>query len=475
MKKCQSLRCFGCLQMLLACLVLQVIFFSVFAQAKSWEETDALAKENIESFQDLKFGLFVHWGIYSQWGCVESWPIVESKKQFRPDNLQAWVERDKDFNRFCRDYANLNTTFNPKHFNPQSWVDMANAAGMKYFVFTTKHHDGFCMFDTKQTDYRSTHSSCPFHTNPRANITKVLFDAFRENGFVIGAYFSKPDWHNPDYWIPGQLHKLPRVNYDTTKQPRRWGRFVDFLHAQVEELVTGYGPIDILWLDGSMVRLKLNMDVDREKLLQTARKHQPGIIFVDRTSYDRYENYLTPEQCVPKEPLDSVWETCMTMGEQWSYRPDDNYKSTRQLIHLLVDVVAKGGNLLLNVGPDANGVFNERAIDRLKNIGDWLKNNGEAIYGTRPIVPYKQNRVCMTQKEDYIYLIYLAEWWQTIPPKKVVVSDITLHENSKINMLGVDTPLEWSIKDGVVVIEVPEWLRTNPPCNHAWAFKIQRQ
>ena len=289
---------------------------------------------------------------------------------------------------------------------------------MKYVVFTTKHHDGFCMFDTKQTDYRTTHASCPFHANPRADVVKAVFDAFRKEGFGIGAYYSKSDWHHPGYWAPDWPHPNRNVNYDIRKYPEKWQTFVDFTHAIVEELMTGYGPIDILWLDGGQVRPP-EQDIDMPRLAAMARRHQPGLIVVDRTVGGRYENYRTPEQEVPERPLPYVWESCLTMGDQWSYKPGDKYKSTRTLIHLLVDIVSKGGNFLLNVGPDADGQFPPTAQQRLREIGRWMRVNSAAIYGTRSIAPYKEGRVCWTRKDHTIYLIVLAEKNETAPPARV--------------------------------------------------------
>ena len=147
------------------------------------QETDPLVLDKLDRFQDWKFGFMMHWGIYSQWGCIESWPLVEADKWARPDDLKAWTERDKDFKWFFRDYVALNTTFNPQRFDPGKWVTAAKEAGMKYVVFTTKHHDGFCMFDTKQTDYRTTDPSCPFHTNPKADVVKAVFDTFARKGW----------------------------------------------------------------------------------------------------------------------------------------------------------------------------------------------------------------------------------------------------------------------------------------------------
>ena len=196
-------------------------------------ETDPLVLEKLERFQDWKFGFMMHWGIYSQWGCIESWPLVEADKWARPDDLEAWTMRDKDFDRFFRDYVALNKTFDPRHFDPARWLDAAEDAGMQYLVFTTKHHDGFCLFDTEHTDYRTTHPSCPFHTDPNADVIEAVFDTFRKAGFAIGAYYSKSDWHHPGYWAPEWPHKDRNVNYDITEHPEKWAAFVDFTHNLV--------------------------------------------------------------------------------------------------------------------------------------------------------------------------------------------------------------------------------------------------
>jgi alpha-L-fucosidase len=433
-------------------------------------ETDPLVLKKLETFQDWKFGLFMHWGIYSQWGCIESWPLIEEDKWARPDDLPAWTERGKDMKRFSADYRKLNQTFNPRHFDPQSWVDAARQAGMKYVMFTTKHHDGFCMFDTQQTDFRTTAPACPFHANPRADVVKSVFDAFRKAGFGIGAYYSKSDWHQPGYWDPARPHPTRNPNYDTAKEPDRWATFVKFSYKVIEELVSHYGPFDILWLDGGQVRPP-QQDINMPAIAAMARKHQPGLIIVDRTVGGRYENYRTPEQEVPPKALPFVWETCMTMGDQWSYKPHDNYKSPRQLIHLLVDIVAKGGNFLLNIGPDPDGQLPGPAVERLAAMGQWIKVNGEAIYGTRAVAPYKVGRTCLTKKGSTIYLIYLADKDESAPPAKLSLPAIT--DGQTVRMLGTDTPVKASFdKAHGLTIEVPDSVRQNPPCQHAWTFAV---
>jgi len=440
------------------------------AAEPSDQETDPLVLKKLETFQDWKFGLFMHWGIYSQWGCIESWPLVEEDKWARPDDLPSWIERGKDMKRFAADYVKLNETFRPRHFDPQKTVEAAKQAGMKYMVFTTKHHDGFCMFDTKQTDYRTTAAACPFHVDPQADAVKALFDAFRKAGFGIGAYYSKSDWHHPGYWDPARPHPTRNPNYDTAKEPDRWSTFVKFSYNIIEELMSGYGPLDILWLDGGQVRPP-QQNINMPAIAAMARQHQPGIIIVDRTVGGRYENYRTPEQEVPEKALPFVWETCMTMGDQWSYKPNDNYKSPRHLIHLLVDIVAKGGNFLLNIGPDPDGQLPAPAVKRLQEIGRWMQVNGEGIYGSRAVAPYKVGRVCMTKKGSTIYLIYLADKDENAPPAVLSIPALTGGKN--VQMLGVKTPVSFSFDAGKgLTIRIPEDVRKNPPCDHAWTFAV---
>jgi len=428
-------------------------------------------RERLEWFQDMKFGLFVHFGIYSQWGCIESWPLVEVDKWARPEDLKAWTERGKDIELFKADYRKLNKTFKPVNFNPREWARDAADAGMKYFVFTTKHHDGFAMFDTRQGDYRVTHPNCPFSSDPRANIAAEAFKAFRESGFAIGAYFSKSDWYSPYYWSPDRPAPTRNPNYDTLAEPDKWMKFVDFVHGQVEELMTGYGPIDILWLDGGQVRPP-KQDIQMDRLAEMARRHQPRVIIVDRTVGGKHENYRTPEQKIPPEPPDFVWETCMTMGDQWSYKPSDNYKSTRQLVHLLINIVAKGGNFLLNVGPQPDGRFPEEARARLKEIGEWMKVNSEAIYKTRAVRPYFQDKFAFTRKGSEVFVFYLMDEREDRLPSRLNIPSFQPKSGSNVSLLGAPQPLSWEREGSGFSVKLPDRVAQNPPSRHAVVLKI---
>lgn len=443
--------------------------------------TDPLVRQKLDWWQDQKFGLLMHWGAYSQWGVVESWSIC-------PED-EGWTQRhghgSENYFTYLTNYENLLKTFNPVEFDPAKWARAARDAGMRYVIFTTKHHDGFCMFDTHQTDYKITSPECPFHTSPKANVTKEIFNAFRRDSFGIGAYFSKPDWHSPDYWWPyfPPLDRYP--NYDEAKYPQRWQRFKDYTYNQIKELLGGeYGKVDILWLDGGWVRPhtaaeikqnpRMNDDVDMPRIAAMARELQPGILIVDRSVGGPYENYRTPEQQVPDQELPYPWETCMTMGNSWSYVPHDTYKPAGQLVSLLVKIVAYGGNFLLNIGPDGKGDWDPVAYQRLAEIGKWMKVNGEGIYATRPEVPYHQGNLYFTRKKDgsAVYAFYVPSGGEQTLPAEISFTTLHARPRSDIYLLGWPHPLKWKLNGDGMTVYIPTPLRRKPPCKYVWTLKF---
>lgn len=444
---------------------------------------DEQVVKNIEEWQDMKFGIFMHWGTYSQWGVVESWSIC-------PED-EGWTQRSgkysADYFTYKKAYEDLQKTFNPVNFNPDKWATAAKDAGFKYMILTFKHHDGFCMFDSKYTDYKITSVNTPFHTNPKANIGKETTDAFRKQGFEIGTYFSKPDWHCESYWWPYFPPKDRNVNYDPKRYPDRWQQYKDFTYNQIEELLTDYGKVDILWLDGGWVRPKQSIDpnidwqktipydqdVDMARIAAMGRRHQPGLIVVDRSVTGEFENYRTPEQQIPEKPLDYPWETCMTMASSWSYVPGDQYKPARTIIHYLVDIVAKGGNYLLNIGPSPQGDYDTTAYSRMKEIGAWMKVNGDAIYATRPVAPYKENNICFTQNKDKrVNAIYLAAEGEKTMPATITLKGVKPAKKASISLLGFKGNLKWKTVNGETVVSIPASAQKMPPCNYAWTFVI---
>jgi alpha-L-fucosidase len=437
---------------------------------------DSLVIRKLTEWQDLKFGLFLHWGPYSQWGVAESWTIC-------PDE---WVVRtgpySKDYFEYKKNYENLQTSFNPVAFNPEKWVRAAKNAGMRYVVFTTKHHDGFCMFETRHTDYKITSPKTPFSTHLKSNITKEIFDAFRKEGFMTGAYFSKPDWHSEYFWWPYFPPKDHNVNYSTSRYPERWKKFQEFTYNQIEELMTGYGKIDILWLDGGWVRSSekvndpLNMDINMSRIATMARRHQPGLLVVDRTVSGEFENYTTPEQEVPEKPLPYPWETCMTMGTTWSYSCNDQYKSTHHLLELLVKIVSRGGNFLLNVGPDGSGDWDPVVYQRLQDIGAWMKINGEAIYASKPVAPYSANNIYYTQSIDgkNIYAFWLSNDDTVSLSDKVQIPINNKDKIKNVVLLGENKKLKWVFSNGIIRVSIPASIQKKK-LEHCIVFKIEYQ
>ncbi len=430
--------------------------------------TDPQVIENLEQWQDMKFGLFMHWGTYSQWGIVESWSLC-------PED-EGWTQRKPEhgatYNEYVKNYENLQKTFNPTAFNPEKWADAAKGAGMKYVVFTTKHHDGFAMFDTKESDYKITSPKSPFSTHPKADVTKAIFSSFRKEGFKIGAYFSKPDWHTEYYWWPYFPPKDRNVNYDPEKYPERWEKYKQFTFNQINELTSNYGKVDILWLDGGWVRpfktidpsvewqrtIKVEQDIDMDRIGTMARKNQPGIIVVDRTVPGNWENYVTPEQAIPEHPLDIPWESCITMGDSFSYVPNDNYKPTKKIVETLVQIISRGGNYLLNIAPGPNGDFDQAAYDRLAELSAWMDINSSAVFATRAVAPYHEGAYYYTKSKDakVLNVFHLSEGEQYQAPATFEFTVPAGFMPKQVRVLGHKGKVKWNKKGDKIQVQKPK-------------------
>ncbi|MCR2823476.1 alpha-L-fucosidase [Lederbergia panacisoli] len=328
-------------------------------------------KERTKWFLDDRFGMFIHWGLYAIPARGE-W--VRSVEKISNDDYEKYFEE-----------------FNPSHYNPKEWARAAKAAGQKYAVLTTKHHDGFCLFDSKLTDYKAT------NTPAKRDLIKEYVEAFREEGLKVGFYYSIIDWHHEDYPAFGDRNHPMRDNENFRDKQIDFDQYLEYMHGQVRELLTNYGKIDIMWFDFSYD------DMTGEKwkateLIQMIRDIQPDIIIDNRLGGNIKSSdpeiyagdFYSPEQIVPPEGIldengeQIPWEACITLNDNWGYHSKDkNYKSSKQVIRTLVECVSKNGNLLLNVGPDARGIIPEESLEILQEVGKWMQRNGESIYGSK--------------------------------------------------------------------------------------------
>ncbi|MBR1927826.1 MAG: alpha-L-fucosidase [Bacteroidales bacterium] len=325
--------------------------------------------ERMRWWTDARFGMFIHWGLYSM-PARHEW--VKNRERLTDADYQKYFDH-----------------FDPDLFNPKEWARMAKEAGMKYVVLTSKHHEGFCMWDSKYTDYKST------NTPAGRDLIREFVDAFRAEGLKVGFYYSLLDWHHPDYTIdrnhPQRIDNGTKEQYDALNKGKDMNVYRQYMKDQVTELLTNYGKIDIIWFDFSFPgeNGKGRDDWDSEGLLKLARTLQPGIIVDDRLDLkDVWGGWdiLTPEQlkvseCPTWNGEKATWETCQTFSGSWGYyRDETTWKSIPQLLELLIETVSKEGNLLLNVGPTSRGEFDYRAQDRLEGIGKWMRANSRSIY-----------------------------------------------------------------------------------------------
>ena len=315
---------------------------------------------------EARFGMFIHWGTYA---------------------LPARHEWVKNQERITdEDYAKYFERFNPDLYDPKAWAKAAREGGMKYFVITTKHHEGFCLWDSKQTDYKAT------NTPYGKDLLKPMVEAFRAEGLRVGFYYSLLDWHHPDYPVDRCHAMRDNKEFREKTKGRDVRRYAEYMRGQVRELLSQFGRVDVLFYDFSFPGEdgKGRKDWQSEELLKITRQLQPDIIINDRLDLQDVPggwDYKTPEQFMVREwvKVDGKpvpWETCQTFSGSWGYHRDESsWKSVEQLLQMLIDTVSKGGNLLLNVGPTARGEFDQRALDRLASIGEWMRRHGRAVYG----------------------------------------------------------------------------------------------
>lgn len=401
-------RKFVCVAMLL------VVFFLL--SVPSYGQGGANA-DRMKWWREARFGLFIHWGPVSLKGTEIGWSRGGER---RGTGGTGQIPLDV--------YDNLYKEFNPVEFDAKEWVSIAKNAGMKYLVFTTKHHDGFCMFDSALTDYKITNT--PF----KRDIVKELADACHEGGLGLGWYYSPPDWHHPDYRTADHA------------------KYIEYLHGQIRELLTNYGKVDVMWFDGLGGTAK---DWDSGRLVKMIRELQPGIIINNRAGLP--EDHDTPEQRVGTFQNTRAWETCMTLGDQWAFKPNDRVKTFEKCIDILVNCAGGDGNLLLNVGPTPTGRIETRQISRLAEIGAWMSRYGQTIYDTRggPFLPQAWGASTYHGPAVYVHVLD----WKAVG-EKLVLPGIPAKIEECTLLTGGTPKFRQTRKK--IEIQVPETARQEP-------------
>src|ERR1700691_2371583 len=362
----------------------------------------ALPCDRTSWYRNAKFGMFIHWGPYSQASVEASWPIMRPK--------QGGITEAA--------YRALPQTFNPMNFDPHAFVDLARSAGQQYMVFTTKHHDGFAMFDSSYTDYKITNP--PYGKDIVAQLAK----ACGEDGMPLGFYYSPPDMHHPGF---RDTTKLAKDNWNGEPQRPEWPSYLAYMQLQLSELLTRYGPVALIWFDGLNHQEKYNGG----RMIQMIHELQPATLVNDRIGvngdYETAEQFVPTaiptkevvltgidpsvssrlKNTIPRQENFRLWETCMTINNTWAYNKNDHeYKSEQTLIRSLVEVASRGGNFLLNVGPQPDGQIQPEFQQRLRAIGEWLTLNGDSIYGTTygPVQGVAGLRSTANDKSIYVHV-----------------------------------------------------------------------
>ncbi|MGD0743737.1 MAG: alpha-L-fucosidase [Verrucomicrobiota bacterium] len=435
----------------------------------------------VESWMDWKWGLRIHWGLYCMFNGEESWIIARqglggprSRPEMKPREWQT-------------NYYTSYQQFNPTGFNADQWMEIMKRAGMTYFSFTSKHHEGFCMWPTK-TLQRGFHKNADgsyvevtnhfsiAETPFKRDIVGELVKAGRSHGLGVSLYYSHIDWHDwnfgwdsHNFWYDGTFTKK-------SDDPARWAAFIQQERDQITELLTQYGPIDTLCFDDGGIDWPREARQDEYGVAKLARSLQPNIMLRNR-GIDAYGDYETPEQKIPENPntIKRPWQVIYPCSSGFSYKENDTYKSREWLLGSLIDIVAKGGNFQVGFGPKPDGTWPQEMIDRVSYVGDWLKVNGECIYATRPYMRYHEGddlRFTRTKDKKYVYVISL-QW----PGETLKTALVKAREGSAIRMLGVNQDLKWHKDGDTLVIEMPKDLQDAAarPCKQAYAFKVESE
>ena len=409
---------------------------------------------NTEWFRHDRFGMFIHWGLYAL-PARHEW--VRNRERISNEEYEKYFKH-----------------FDPDLYDPKLWAKAASDAGMKYFIITTKHHEGFCLWDSDLTDYKST------NTPYGKDILTPMVDAFRERNMRVGFYHSLLDWHHSDYTVDSCHPMRENAEFIEAAKNRDLNRYIEYLHGQTRELMTRFGKIDILWYDFSVgagmgFPGKGKEEWHSEELIKMIRELQPEIMINDRLQIP--QDVVTPEQFMPRGWVERdgtpvVWEGCHTFSGSWGYHRDEStWKTTEQLLVMLIDSVSKGGNLILNVGPTGRGELDERALDRLSGIGKWMRRNSRSIYGcTQAPLEFTCPRDCImtyNPEKQRLYLHVLTWRFDTIRLEGELAKHVDyaqiLSDASEIRMnvsgedhpvVDLNVPVSKPLGDGIPVIEI---------------------
>jgi alpha-L-fucosidase len=376
-------------------------------------------------FDGARFGMFVHWNHVSVHGRELSWPLVGGIGVL-PAGQRVGIEE------YYRDAL----SFRPAPGAPGEWASLAKAAGMRYGVLTARHHDGFSMFHTRQSDFSIEHAAYG------GDIVAEYVDAFRSAGLRVGLYYSLSDWHHPDYPAFTEADKPYSLIAYRRPPARAWERYLAFLFGQIRELLTNYGTIDLIWFDGGWERQAHEWRA--KELEELIRSLQPDILINDRLP--SVGDYETPEQFVPPHPPPGRWETCMTMNRSWGYVPSDmRYKSSRELVHTLCEVASRGGNLLLNVSPRADGSLPPEQVERLHDISSWMDANRACIHDTTPGLEPWQVYGTSTRSGERLFVQLLMR-----PYDSVTIRGVPIKRVRSVRHLSTGAELEFSRRAAVL-------------------------